>query len=99
MNVIVVRMKIKKSSVDAFESEMKRHIAWTRAHEPGCLVFQVGSDAREPGAYHVYEVFRDPEAREKHSRSPSLAVLNERLSAWLEDRVQYDATSLEPTEQ
>ena len=98
MNVIVVRMKIKTSSVDAFESEMKRHIAWTRANEPGCLVFQVGRDDREPGAYHVYEVFRDRHARQEHDRSPSLVMLNEKMRAWLEDRVQYDAISLEPGE-
>jgi autoinducer 2-degrading protein len=96
MNVIAVRLKIKPSLVREFEREMRRHIAWTRANEPGCLVFEVAKDAREPGTYHVFEVFRDDLARDEHARSPSLAVLDEAVGPWIEERVQHDAASLVP---
>lgn len=95
MHVIIVKLKIKPDYVAAFEAEMKRHVTWTRANEPGCTLFEVSADKKEARTYHLYEIYKDDKAMEDHAKSPSLKQMGEKMSGWVEERARCDATRLD----
>jgi autoinducer 2-degrading protein len=92
MHVIIVRWRIKPQFVEAFEQEMRDHIAATRRTEPGCLQFDVASDKAEPNTYHLFEVYADDRAMTEHAKSPTLAKLREKAPLWVEERSLHNAT-------
>jgi quinol monooxygenase YgiN len=91
MHVIIVRLTIKPEFVEAFEAEMRSHVAATRKSEPGCLAFEVSVDKKNPRTYHLYEVYKDDQAMADHAKSPTLKKMAEKMPGWVEDRARYDA--------
>lgn len=89
MHAIIVRWRIKEGFVEAFEAEMKSHVAATRASEPGCLRFDVVRDKKEARTYHLFEIYRDDQAVADHRKSPTLAKLVEKAPLWVEDRSYF----------
>jgi len=96
MHAVIVRMQIKSEHVDAFERELKQHIASTRKNEPGCVQFDVAADKVTPRTYHMFEVYADDRALEAHAKSATLASLRARLPDWVEDR-SYHTAALWPS--
>jgi autoinducer 2-degrading protein len=91
MHVIIVRWRIKPEFVQAFEKEMKEHVAATRRTEPGCLQFDVAKDKTEPDTYHLFELYADDKAMADHAKSPTLAKIREKIPAWVADRSIHNA--------
>ena len=67
---LVVRFTVRPESATAFDALLAAELAGIRAHEPGTLVYAVGTDASEPGVVTLLEVYRDEAAFEAHEAQP-----------------------------
>ena len=70
------------------EAELERLFAELRAeiraHEPGCLLYSLLKSRAKPGAYIVYEQYRDQAALDAHQKSAHGANYFPRMRAIIE---------------
>lgn len=86
MHLIFVRMRVKAAHVGDFETEIRRHIAYTRQHEPGCVQFDVAVDKDDPRTFYFVEVYKDDQALADHRASSSLEIFRPKMAEWVEER-------------
>jgi quinol monooxygenase YgiN len=67
--VLVVNIRIKPESVDAFMKQLKENAAAARK-EPGCRQFDVLVDPKDRTQVMLYEVYDDEKAFEAHQQTP-----------------------------
>ena len=67
--VLVVNIRIKPDSVDAFMKQLKENAASARK-EPGCRQFDVLADPKDRTKVMLYEVYDDEKAFEAHQQTP-----------------------------
>lgn len=67
--VLVVNIRIKPESVDAFMKHLKENAAAARK-EPGCRQFDVLVDPKDRTKVMLYEVYNDEKAFEAHQQTP-----------------------------
>ena len=67
--VLVVNIRIKPDSVDAFMKQLKENAAAARK-EPGCRQFDVLADPKDRTRVMLYEVYDDEKAFEAHQQTP-----------------------------
>ena len=67
--VLVVNIRIKPESVDAFMKQLKENAAAARK-EPGCRQFDVLVDPKDRTKVMLYEVYNDEKALEAHQQTP-----------------------------
>jgi (4S)-4-hydroxy-5-phosphonooxypentane-2,3-dione isomerase len=91
MHLIFVKQRIKADHIAAFEEEIRRHVAYTRQHEPGCVQFDVATDKKDPRTYYFVEVYRDDAALAAHRASPSLEIYRPKIAQWVEERDAKEA--------
>ena len=66
---LVVNIRIKPESVDAFMQRLKENAAGARK-EPGCKQFDVLVDPKDKAKVMLYEVYNDEKAFEAHQQTP-----------------------------
>ncbi|MNP00742.1 Autoinducer 2-degrading protein LsrG [compost metagenome] len=69
MYCIFIRTRLKPGCADAFIEAIKPNAATSVETEPGCLVFDVSRDRVDPDVVYLYEIYRDDEAYEAHTRT------------------------------
>ena len=67
--VLVVTIRIKPESVDAFMKRLNENAAAARK-EPGCRQFDVLVDPKDRAKVMLYEVYNDEKAFEAHQQTP-----------------------------
>jgi quinol monooxygenase YgiN len=67
---LVVRFTVHPELAAEFDTLLASELAGIRAHEPGTLVYAVGTDQSEPGVVTLLEVYRDRAAFEAHEDQP-----------------------------
>jgi (4S)-4-hydroxy-5-phosphonooxypentane-2,3-dione isomerase len=67
--VLVVNIRIKPESVDAFMQRLKDNASAARK-EPGCKQFEVLVDPKDKTKLMLYEVYNDEKAFEAHQATP-----------------------------
>lgn len=63
---LVVRFTVRPDTATAFHELLASELAGIRAHEPGTLVYAVGTDRSEPSVVTLLEVYRDKAVFEAH---------------------------------
>jgi quinol monooxygenase YgiN len=86
MHLIFVKFRIKAEHVDDFKTEIARHIAYTKQHEPGCVQFDVATDKEDPRTFYLVEMYRDDQALTEHRASASLPIFRPKIEQWAEVR-------------
>jgi (4S)-4-hydroxy-5-phosphonooxypentane-2,3-dione isomerase len=66
---LVVNIRIKPESVDAFMERLKDNASAARK-EPGCKQFDVLMDPKDKTKVMLYEVYNDEKAFEAHQQTP-----------------------------
>ena len=66
---LVVNIRIKPESVDAFMQRLKENASAARK-EPGCRQFDVLVDPKDKTRVMLYEVYDDDQAFETHQQTP-----------------------------
>jgi quinol monooxygenase YgiN len=69
MFVLVVNLKIKPESVEAFMKKANENAAAARK-EPGCRQFDVLVDPNDKTRAMLYEIYNDEQAFEAHQQTP-----------------------------
>jgi (4S)-4-hydroxy-5-phosphonooxypentane-2,3-dione isomerase len=67
--VLVVNIRIKPESVEAFMQRLKENASAARK-EPGCKQFDVLVDPKDKTKVMLYEVYNDDKAFETHQQTP-----------------------------
>ena len=92
MKMIQNQLIIKPDKVGEFVEALKGHMKWTKLNEPGCLKFDVVKDEKASNIFHLYELYQDQKAIQKHAQSVTLADLRVKFPEWLiqQDRFTGD---------
>jgi len=69
MFVLVVNIRVKPESVDAFMKRLSENAAAARK-ESGCRQFDVLTDPKDKTKVMLYEVYNDEKAFEAHQQTP-----------------------------
>jgi quinol monooxygenase YgiN len=72
MIVVAGTVRVDPSKLAAARIEMEKMIAASRA-EDGCVAYSYAIDVLDPRVAHVFEVWRDREALERHFKTPHIA--------------------------
>ena len=83
---VVVKYRVRQGRMNEFQSLLRAHIARTKAHEPGCVQFDVLMPHGERDAVHLYEVYADEAAFDFHNSSQTLADYKMQSEPFLEER-------------
>lgn len=96
MIVRVVEVSVKRESLGAFEeASAKNHHSSLK--EPGVLQFDVLRDDRNPGAYVLYEVYRDSAAVDAHKQTDHYREWRDTVAPMMKKpRAGRDLTRLYP---
>lgn len=69
MYSLFIRTRLKPGCADAFIEAIKINASASVATEAGCLVFDVSRDRADLDVVYLYEIYRDDEAYEAHTRT------------------------------
>ena len=69
MYSLFIKTRVKPGCAEAFLTAIKVNAAASVGTEPGCLVFDVSQDRADPEVIYLYEIYRDDEAYEAHTRT------------------------------
>ncbi|MEE1889134.1 putative quinol monooxygenase [Pseudomonas carassii] len=69
MYCLFIKTRVQPGTADAFLAAIKANAAASVATEPGCLVFDVSQDREDADVIYLYEIYRDDEAYEAHTRT------------------------------
>jgi quinol monooxygenase YgiN len=83
MSALVVKVKIKAEFRDQFMKEMQADAIGSEKIEPGCLMFNIVSDAADPNTLYLFEVYKDANAVEVHKKMPHFVKWLETTKNWL----------------
>jgi quinol monooxygenase YgiN len=83
MFAVVVTVQIKPAHQATFVEAMLADAVGSVQNEPDCLLFNVVQNADDPHRLHLYEVYRDAAAFERHKETPHFKRWIETVQDWL----------------
>ncbi|WP_026119425.1 antibiotic biosynthesis monooxygenase [Nocardiopsis ganjiahuensis] len=87
---LVISIRVRPGSRDAFLAGISRNAARALRDEPGCLRFDVVGDPEDPHAFWVYEVFADEAALAAHRLTPHFLAWQEEKAGLVVPGSQVD---------
>ena len=81
---IVPVFTVKEGHVDAFRARIMQQREDARSKEPGCLYFDVLTNAEKPNEFVLYEIYADDEALATHRTYPHYADFKETTGPMVE---------------
>ncbi len=81
---IVPVFTIKDGHVDAFRTRIMQQRDDARSKEPGCLYFDVLTNAEKPNEFVLYELYADDEALATHRTYPHYHAFKADIEAMVE---------------
>ncbi|MBI5017220.1 MAG: antibiotic biosynthesis monooxygenase [Deltaproteobacteria bacterium] len=82
MKALAVKVFIKPEHRQAFIVEMLKDGVGSEKNEPGCLMFNVAQDEADPDVLYLFEVYRDADAVETHTKTPHFLRWVEATKDW-----------------
>jgi (4S)-4-hydroxy-5-phosphonooxypentane-2,3-dione isomerase len=83
MSALVVKVRIKAEFREQFMKEMLSDAIGSEKIEPGCMMFNIVSDAADPNTLYLFEVYKDANAVEAHKKMPHFVKWLETTKKWL----------------
>jgi quinol monooxygenase YgiN len=93
MFAVVVKIQMKPEHKDEFIKEMLDDAKGSVKSEPDCLLFNVVQDAEDSNRLHLYEVYRDAEAFERHKETPHFTKWFNAVQDWLAEPLDISTGS------
>ena len=88
MLAVLVTIHIQPERRDAFVAAMLDDARGSVNDEPGCFRFDVLQDAKDPNTLYLYEVYRDQEAFQAHTRAPHFIRWRDTVQDWYASPIQ-----------
>jgi autoinducer 2-degrading protein len=85
MYIVNIGIQIKNGFKEQFIEGITENASHAQNDEPGCLRFNVIQDVNEPNRIWVYEVYKDEESFQAHTRSTHYLKFRGMSDAWRED--------------
>ena len=82
MKALVVTVYMKPEHRKDFIAEMLKDAVGSEKNEPGCLMFNVVQDEGNPDVLHLFEVYRDDQAVDAHTKTPHFLRWLEATKDW-----------------
>lgn len=98
MIIVAGTVRIDTGKLDATRGEMGKMLNASRA-EDGCVEYSYAIDVLDPGLVHVFEIWRDRAALDRHFQTQHMAQWRQSFPALgISDRKlrMYDATGSSP---
>jgi (4S)-4-hydroxy-5-phosphonooxypentane-2,3-dione isomerase len=73
MLALIVTAKVKPSERERFLSVIEDDAISSVRDEPGCLRFEVLQDGQDQNTFYFFEVYRDEDALDAHTKTPHFA--------------------------
>lgn len=83
MFAVIVKVHIKPQHKKEFVEAMLDDGRGSVQNEPDCLLFNIVEDQADPNCLHLYEVYRDAEAFDAHTKTPHFVRWVETTKDWL----------------
>jgi quinol monooxygenase YgiN len=75
---VVARLRAAKGKGDVLAALLSEQAAVVRSAEPGCLVYRVHRETKDPELFLFYEMYVDDAAFDVHRSAPHLAAYRQR---------------------
>lgn len=83
MYVLFVWLQVKPEHLDEYlQATIEGDAKGSITNEPDCFRFDVVQDQQDPTKIHFYEVYRDREAFQAHTRTPHYLKWAETVKDW-----------------
>ena len=79
---IFVTIRIKEGYADEFREASFGDAQGSTRDEPGCFRFDILANAEDPNLFHLYEVYADQAAIDKHRTMPHYTEWAEKVVDW-----------------
>ena len=86
MYAVTVLFTIKSDALEDFMPLMQQNAQTSLTSEPGCLEFDICTNAASPEEVFLYEVYTDRAAFEAHLHSPHFTSFNSAVAAMIADK-------------
>lgn len=83
MIVVVTTVKVQPGKAEGFERLFLEIAAKVKAHEPGCLVYQLTRSQAAADTFKCIEFYRDQAAFDEHARKDYFLASLDRLGGFL----------------
>ncbi|MGA2150749.1 MAG: putative quinol monooxygenase [Geobacteraceae bacterium] len=83
MSALVVKIHMKAEFREQFIKEMWADAIGSEKNEPGCLMFNIVHDNADPNILYLFEVYKDDEAVDAHTKMPHFVKWLETTKNWL----------------
>lgn len=97
MFVVTVRFSVHPEHADHFRAAMLEQARNSLDLEPGCHQFDVATDADNPTAIFLYELYTDKAAFDLHLASPHFEAFDKMVSPWVEHKSVQTFTRIWPS--
>ena len=100
MIAVFVSIRVKPGLSTRFVEATLEDARGSVSDEPGCYRFDVLEDASDPDVVHLYEVYEDEAAIEKHRAMPHYTAWAEQVADWREEGgSRVEATTVFPSDE
>ncbi len=86
MYIIIAPLQIKEGFRERFVEEIISDAEGSVNKEPGCLRFDVVQDPKDPNRIWLYEVYKDEDAFQEHTKTPHFIKWRDAVKEWLDER-------------
>jgi autoinducer 2-degrading protein len=98
MHILLVQIKVKPESVEAFKAESIKNSA-ASLREPGILRFDFAQQHDDPTRFILYEVYRDASGHAAHKETPHYAAWRDAVAGMMaEPRIFATFANIAPTD-
>ena len=94
MFAVVVTIRVKPESWEAFLPIMLTNAKASLQDEPGCHHFDVCQDPEYPNQVFLYELYTDPEAFQAHLAAPHYLSFNDATTPMVSEKIVHTYTQV-----
>jgi quinol monooxygenase YgiN len=82
MKAIFVTLDVKPEFREKFIEESLLDAKGSVGNEPGCARFDIHQDVNDPNRFYLYEVYKDDDAEEAHTKMPHFLRWEKATKDW-----------------
>jgi autoinducer 2-degrading protein len=82
-------LKVRQEVITQFRERLMRHARTSVEREPGCHVFDIHQEVKDPALFMLIEVYADEAALDAHRQSSHYLQFREDVKDWVVERTWW----------